>query len=84
MVGHYCSATTCHSIIKKVEAVVWSLYQEAEKFVLEGNPIKSTAKEMLDYMRQLAECTRGYGYIEVYILNSGKTRTRSIGSQLKR
>ena len=34
----------------------------------EGNPFISTAKEMSDHMRQLAEYTRGRGDIEVYII----------------
>ena len=47
------------------QAAAWSLHQEADKFVSEGNSIISTAKEMSDHMRQLAEYTRVCGHIEV-------------------
>lgn len=49
------------------QAAAWNLHQEADKFVSEGNPIISTAKEMSDHMKQLAEYTRGRGHIEVQI-----------------
>ncbi|XP_065919621.1 vinculin-like [Dysidea avara] len=47
-----------------ITAAALNLHQEADQFMSEGNPIISTAKEMSDHMRHLAEYSKGRGIIE--------------------